>query len=578
MAMVHFVFHSEATSDPGDPDTFEEAWNGKDKLHWRPSHIKEIMNFTERGSWEMVPRKEAEDSGQSIVGTKVVYKTKDEPDGTTKYKTRIVSKGYAFVPGVDYDESYAPVAQDSSTRMCISIGLYYWKLGWTIVVIDVSGAFLEGPLAKPAYIEWPPGMLESGILTQEEVNSTVAKLVKGMYGNPDSALMFFREYKRVLKEMQMVQSKSDPCVFIKHDNEGNLVLMAVIHVDDTLLAGHPDWINWYKEGIGKRFDYTDQGKLSKHLGVTYEWYEDENGEPYIIARMPKMVKQIVDTYERFTKEDVTMYDAPAAPGTILEKSETEEPVEPEAYRCVVGKAMYLVTKIWASGSNPTRELTKYFSNPSDEHWKALEHLVGYLKKYEDEIYLRYNVPYELRPGTHGDSNYATNKEDRKSVSGLLFFLGGVLINWLSRTQAFVTLSSTEAELGAQVTAVQEVIFQLQLLQELGLGCKPAIMLIDNTGAIYLIKNHAVSQRTKHISVKWHFYREHHEARDFDPIHHGTDDNAADLLTKNLDVKTFQKHDSAIRNCNTYLRTSWFELVKKCRDPIYFHPKKNGAQG
>jgi hypothetical protein len=64
---------------------------------------------------------------------------------------------------------------------------------------------------------------------------------------------------------------------------------------------------------------------------------------------------------------------------------------------------------------------------------------------------------------------------------------------MSKTQAFVTLSSTEAELGAQVTGVQEVVFEQQLLDELGIGVKPAIMLIDNTGAIYLIKNHQVSQ-------------------------------------------------------------------------------------
>ena len=59
--------------------------------------------------------------------------------------------------------------------------------------------------------------------------------------------------------MGMKQSKADPCVFMMHDGGGHLVLMAVIHVDDTLLTGHSDWVNWYKDGIGKRFDYTDQG-------------------------------------------------------------------------------------------------------------------------------------------------------------------------------------------------------------------------------------------------------------------------------------------------------------------------------
>jgi hypothetical protein len=146
-------------------------------------------------------------------------------------------------------------------------------------------------------------------------------------------------------------------------------------------------------------------------------------------------------------------------------------------------------------------------------------------------------------------------------------------------QAFVTLSSTEAELGAQVTGVQEVVFELQLLDELGIATKPAIMLIDNTGAIYLIKNHQVSQRTKHISVKWHFYREHHERGDFVPIHHGTDDNAADILTKNLDVKTYTKHDNDIRNCTTFLRANWHSLIEQCKKNQSFKTnKENGTKG
>jgi TfoX/Sxy family transcriptional regulator of competence genes len=58
--------------------------------------------------------------------------------------------------------------------------------------------------------------------------------------------------------MGMKQCKSDPCVFYKHDEQGKLVLMAVIHVDDTLLTGTPEWIEWFKKGIDKWFGYTDQ--------------------------------------------------------------------------------------------------------------------------------------------------------------------------------------------------------------------------------------------------------------------------------------------------------------------------------
>ena len=104
-------------------------------------------------------------------------------------------------------------------------------------------------------------------------------LVKGMYGNPDSASRFFKANKKQLLTMGMKQSHADPCVFFKHNNKGELWLMAVIHVDDTLLTGSPEVLAWYKKGIGEHFDYMDNGKLHKHLGVTYEWLKTKMVSP-----------------------------------------------------------------------------------------------------------------------------------------------------------------------------------------------------------------------------------------------------------------------------------------------------------
>ena len=516
---VHFVFMTEAMSDPGEPKTFKEAWNGPDKHKWRPSISSEISNFTERGSWVIVPRAEAKASGKSIIKTKYVFKVKDEVNGK-RYKTRLVSKGYAFVQGVDYHESYSPVSQDTSVRMAIAIGLYHWQLGWTIELVDVTAAFLEGPITDPVYLEWPEGFVEMKIITEEEKASKVIKLVKGMYGNPDAALLFFKEYSRLLMNpngMAMHQCKSDPCVFTKHD-AGKLVLLALTHVDDTMLVGDPKWIQWFKDGLKTRFKFTEQGKLKKHLGVDYEWYQTEDGKPYIIAWMPKMVKQIIKMYTDYKGSAPKPQDSPGTPSTSL-VSNPGEAVDASDYRSIVGKVMYLVVKLWAAGSNAARELTRFFANPGKEHWKEVDRMVGYFIAHEDDIYLRYDVPNELRPGAMCDSNHATNVEDRHSVSGGLFTLGGVLVNWLSRTQPYVCLSSTESEMGAHVTGLQEVLFQLNLLEELKIGCKPAVMMIDNTAVIYMIKNNNVSSYIKHIHICFKFYVEHyHELKNYVPVY------------------------------------------------------------
>ena len=79
--------------------------------------------------------------------------------------------------------------------------------------------------------------------------------------------------------------------------------------------------------------------------------------------------------------------------------------------------MYLVTKIFPEGSNAARELSRQFGNPSDEHWKELEKFIGFLRRDQDKIKFTITKPKELRAVSLCDSNYATNSENRKSVSG-----------------------------------------------------------------------------------------------------------------------------------------------------------------
>jgi hypothetical protein len=82
---------------------------------------------------------------------------------------------------------------------------------------------------------------------------------------------------------------SDPCVFVKRDNSGATILIIVLLVDDSYLTGIADAITWFKLEVGKRFSYTEQGEVTKHLGIWYAWHFDENGDKYVVLTMPKLV-------------------------------------------------------------------------------------------------------------------------------------------------------------------------------------------------------------------------------------------------------------------------------------------------
>jgi hypothetical protein len=277
--------------------------------------------------------------------------------------------------------------------------------------------------------------------------------------------------------------------------------------------------------------------------------------------MPKLVRQIIECTEKAIGHDLKGSSVPATPGTCLEKNpEEKEAIMETEYRSIVGKSLYLVTKLYVEGSNPVRELAKFFSNPGVEQWKALERFVGYLKENEDDIKLTYRKPKELRIVSSVDSNYATDKGDRRSISGGLHTMGGMITNWNCTTQKSVTLSSTEAEYVSMSKGLQEILFSQMLLREIANTELEAVMLEDNTGAIFLVKNQQVGARTKHIDVRYHFLREHFEQKHFKIKFVRSEDNESDILTKNTPEGLLKTHAVNIRNGTMNTWTNYSEYV------------------
>jgi hypothetical protein len=153
--------------------------------------------------------------------------------------------------------------------------------------------FLEGMIRVPTLLDWLDGMQDLGFTSQDNIDNYCIQLVlKLMYGKVAAMITFFKTYKKqLIKQMLVVQSLADPCVFCKRNKCGRTVLIVICFIDDTLLLGLKSEIECYKEeGIKSRFDYTDLGGLHKNLGVWYEQKIVKNGEYYLVAMMPKKVR------------------------------------------------------------------------------------------------------------------------------------------------------------------------------------------------------------------------------------------------------------------------------------------------
>jgi len=192
--------------------------------------------------------------------------------------------------------------------------------------------------------------------------------------------------------------------------------------------------------------------------------------------------------------------------------------------------------------NAVREVARHFHNPSVAHWDAACNVMGYLKGTRT-LGLVFKKGHGLDLAVFADSDYARNKDDKRSVTGSAILCGKSLFSWMSRIQRCVTSSTTEAEYIAMAESVKDALCGRDALGFLvpGRGRKSITVREDNEGAISLANNPLSSARSRHIDVRYHFLREKVKNGEIRIVHVRTVDQHADVLTKPLDRKSFTGH-------------------------------------
>jgi Reverse transcriptase (RNA-dependent DNA polymerase) len=162
---------------------------------------------------------------RKLMTTKWIFKVKIIADGTLKYKARCLLRVFMQIPGVDYTESFAPVASDSGIRIVIGIFLYYFQMfprdEWVLESFDVEVAFLNALLKNPVYLKWPKVLKELGFLRKEESDNTCAELLRAMYEKIDSPLQWMKTFTSILKGegMNLKQSAMIHVYFTSSEEE-----------------------------------------------------------------------------------------------------------------------------------------------------------------------------------------------------------------------------------------------------------------------------------------------------------------------------------------------------------------------
>ena len=193
--------------------------------------------------------------------------------------------------------------------------------------------------------------------------------------------------------------------------------------------------------------------------------------------------------------------------------------------------MYLAIGTRPDISYAVGVLSRFSSNPGMAHWKAVKHLMRYLKGTMD-LKLTYAPDgSKTRFSTFSDADFAGEHDSKRSTSGYVVKMGTGAVSWASRLQTIQTLSTTEAEYISAVAAAQEALWMRNLFTEMGFPIRACPLYIDNQSAIQVAKNPQHHGRMKHLDLRYYWLR-HTVAAGVLSLHYlPTAEMPADCLTK-----------------------------------------------
>ena len=541
------------------PKNHSHAKTLPDWLLWRKAEIKEMKALDDNDTFEWVSLDDPCLKGRKIMRGMFVYKCKQDSNGHVLVrKARAVLAGSMQIPGVDFDQTFAPTARATSIKLLLSIAAIE---GLNLEQYDISSAFVSAPMDKDVYLYPPDGFPKKP--------GHVLRVRRALYGACQSPRLYYQELRAHLKSLGFVASDIDPCLWRRVTKNTTTIMCTV--VDDMLIA------TTLKPGVlikalARRFNMKNLGPLNYCLGLRIKRDLDNHR---IYVDQESYIEKIVRS---FKMEDEVKRIKPSTPGQPSVKLSAQDCVDyggkraPFPYRELVGALLYLTT------TRPDLQyslsvLSRFCKGPCEQHWRALKHLlcfayhtrslplclgglVVYLWGYTDADWGGENV----KPG-----------DQHRSTSGGMALVGDGVVASYSKLQKFTALSSTSSEFMAASTlaigsdlladensklAVGERAAKIYayakgcvnllslrtILEELGYPqdavAPEGTPLIEDSRGAYCSQLNPINKNLRHVNRRHHRIRQEIENKHIKPVQIGTNNMLADLLTKNLPPKTF----------------------------------------
>ncbi|KAI5348776.1 hypothetical protein L3X38_001663 [Prunus dulcis] len=436
-----------------EPERYAEA--AQDKA-WVKALEDELQMIENNGTWELVDRP----TEKPVIGVKWVYKTKLNLDGSVqKNKARLVAKRYAQKPGLDYNETYAPVARLDTIRTLIALAA---QKEWKLYQLDVKSAFLNGVLQEEVYIDQPEGYVIKG------KEDKVHRLHKALYGLKQAPRAWYGEIDTYFMQCGFEKSLSEATLYTKTRGDRDILIVS-IYVDDIVYTGScKELLDEFKEEMMMKYEIW----AFYIIFLAWEWFKRTQAYSF--------TQRINDDGSGAASE--------------------------EQFRSIVGSLLNLTTTrpdiMYASSL-----LARFMHCPTNKHYEIAKRVLRYIKGTLD-----YGPKYVKGKNAmligFCDSDWGRSIDDSKSTSGYAFSFGSGVFSWASVKQNCVALSTAEAKYISASEATAQAIWLRFVLEDFGeLQIEATPLQCDNTSAIAITKNPVFHQKTKHIDRRYHFIKD-----------------------------------------------------------------------
>jgi len=392
-----------------DTASYIEAIGSTNVDSWEEACKYEIATLDKNKTWELVDLP----AGCKAVKLKWVFKHKVD----SCYCACLVAKGFMQIPGLDYDETFSPIAHFKSLRLLLVLAVLE---DWEVHQLDIKSAFLNGVLNEEIYMEQPQGFITTGKETQ------VCHLKKEIYGLKQASCTWNSNIDAALTELGFKRTVADAGIYVMHQREGDGPLYVILYIDDiTILGASLEVVKELKVNLAKRYEISDLGEIESYLGICIT--RDRQSKCLTIDQSG----YIKDVLECFGMADANPHNTPLPAGAdvhLVKYNSQVSVLDIKHYQSLIGSLLYIQIGTRPDISFAVSCLAQYAANPLPNHLRLAQYVLSYLVGTVDTCLCYDGTTGE---GLYGytDSSLADQADDCHSTSSYVFLLANSAISW-----------------------------------------------------------------------------------------------------------------------------------------------------